>query len=516
MSSLSVFPPPPVEGEITLCEFNAKLIAESSETAKLSKYVPATQGLNYPCIGTNTESIRTSKSLSKLTDSEWCPFVQTEENTYKKLLNIWHSKGFSEMLLEIKKNKDEVPSWLWHLSGGTSAVLVWFSSFYGKIFPHLNLSREEMICAFSAVSSWENSPVRAFAWHPHVAKFVIAWQDDSVKVHTLSSDVVPLLKHKLQKAVSCVSWRPLSGSVLVVGCDNGLFVWTVDPTSPVVRLGSSSVRHLSYPGHAPVTTVSWSPSGHLLVSGSPADSNLMVWDISLELATPLYRAGGGVTLTAWSPDERNLFAATPSSLFRIWETQTWTCDKWSNLAGTCQAACWSPDGKVLLFSVANEPALYSLQFHDISDKKNSTSMAKGARLAVKCADLTPHTWEMKDESVNIGGFVQSMAWDPLGERLAVIFKGEIKEAQELVAVFKTRLAPTFEIMPCGFVRGPPNTVPELVTFQKNFKKGALLTVCWSDGSVSFIPFLFSPSSLVGSTSNFESGALNFTDGLLSQ
>lgn len=516
MSSLSVFPPPPVEGEITLCEFNAKLIAESSETAKLSKYVPATQGLNYPCIGINTESIRTSKSLSKSTDSEWCPFVQTEENTYKKLLNIWHSKGFSEMLLEIKKNKDEVPSWLWHLSGGTSAVLMWFSSFYGRIFPHLNLSREEMISAFSAVSSWENSPVRAFAWHPHVAKFVIAWQDDSVKVHTLSSDVVPLLKHKLQKAVSCVSWRPLSGSVLVVGCDNGLFVWTVDPTSPVVRLGSSSVRHLSYPGHAPVTTVSWSPSGHLLVSGSPADSNLMVWDISLESATPLYRAGGGVTLTAWSPDERNLFAATPSSLFRIWETQTWTCDKWSNLAGTCQAACWSPDGKVLLFSVANEPALYSLQFHDISDKKNSTSMVKGARLAVKCADLTPHTWEMKDESVNIGGFVQSMAWDPLGERLAVIFKGEIKEAQELVAVFKTRLAPTFEIMPCGFVRGPPNTVPELVTFQKNFKKGALLTVCWSDGSVSFIPFLFSPSSLVGSTSNFESGALNFTDGLLSQ
>ena len=30
--------------------------------------------------------------------------------------------------------------------------------------------------------------------------------------------------------------RPLSGSVLVVGCDNGLFVWTVDPSSPVVRL----------------------------------------------------------------------------------------------------------------------------------------------------------------------------------------------------------------------------------------------------------------------------------------
>ena len=39
--------------------------------------------------------------------------------------------------------------------------------------------------------------------------------------------------------------------------------------------------------------------------------------MALETATPLYRAGGGVTLTAWSPDERNLFAATPSSLFRL-------------------------------------------------------------------------------------------------------------------------------------------------------------------------------------------------------
>lgn len=34
----------------------------------------------------------------------------------------------------------KVPSWLWHLSGGTDAVLTWFSSLYGRIFPHLNVS----------------------------------------------------------------------------------------------------------------------------------------------------------------------------------------------------------------------------------------------------------------------------------------------------------------------------------------------------------------------------------------
>ena len=50
-------------------------------------------------------------------------------------------------------------------------------------------------------------------------------------------------------------------------------------------------------------------------------------------------------------------------------------------------------------------------------------MAKGARLAVRCADLAPHTWETDEGSVRVGGFVRSMAWDPLGERLAIIFKG---------------------------------------------------------------------------------------------
>ena len=50
-------------------------------------------------------------------------------------------------------------------------------------------------------------------------------------------------------------------------------------------------------------------------------------------------------------------------------------------------------------------------------------MAKGARLAVRCADLASYSWDLDEESVAVGGCVRSMAWDPLGERLAVIFKG---------------------------------------------------------------------------------------------
>lgn len=38
----------------------------------------------------------------------------------------------------------------------------------------------------------------------------------------------------LYDCVNCIH-RPLSASVLAVGCNTGIFIWTVDPTSPVTR-----------------------------------------------------------------------------------------------------------------------------------------------------------------------------------------------------------------------------------------------------------------------------------------
>lgn len=55
--------------------------------------------------------------------------------------------------------------------------------------------------------------------------------------------------------------------------------------------------------------------------------------------------------------------------------------------------------------------------------ENTQGSSTGAHIAIKCANLTPHFGF--EDSLAVGGVVRSMAWDPLGERLAVIFEGTV-------------------------------------------------------------------------------------------
>lgn len=124
-------------------------------------------------------------------------------------------------------------------------------------------------------------------------------------VRSLSA-TTPTLKHRLQRSVAAVQWKPLCASALAVACQNCLLVWHVDPCSLSTRYvksffypflfpcmcvshgifswstldtsrpSSGCAQVLSHPGHSPVTSIAWSPSGSLLVSASPMDTAMMV------------------------------------------------------------------------------------------------------------------------------------------------------------------------------------------------------------------------------------------------
>ncbi|NXL91652.1 AAAS protein, partial [Alectura lathami] len=175
---------------------------------------------------------------------------------------------------------------------------------------------------------------------------------------------------------------------------------------------------------------------------------------------------------------------------RVWEAQTWTCEKWPTIRGRCQTGCWSPDGSRLLFAVLGEPVIYSLSFSEYRGEMQG--QVGGSKTASIVADLSETTFETLYGEERIGGAVRSMAWDPTGERLAVIIRGDPSAAgsQTVVAVFRTRNSPVFELLPCGFLRGEQGAEPQLIAFHPCFQKGALLTVCWSTGTISHIPFFF--------------------------
>lgn len=49
------------------------------------------------------------------------------------------------------------------------------------------------------------------------------------------SATVPSLKHRLQRNVAAMAWKPLCASILAVACQSCVLVWHLDPTSLSTR-----------------------------------------------------------------------------------------------------------------------------------------------------------------------------------------------------------------------------------------------------------------------------------------
>ncbi|XP_048343458.1 aladin [Sphaerodactylus townsendi] len=307
----------------------------------------------------------------------------------------------------------------------------------------------------------------------------------------MSCATVPILKHRLQRNVASLAWKPLCAFILAVACHSCVLLWHLDPTSLSTRPSSGCAHVLSHPGHCPVTSLAWAPSGGLLLSASPIDTAMLVWDVATESCVQLqWFGGGGVTYLAWSTDGSKVLAATPSAVFRVWEVQMWTCEKWPTIRGPCRTGCWSPDGSRLLFTVQGESLIYSLSFLEYSGEHQGR--VGGSKTASIVADLSETTIETLYGPERIGGEVHSMVWDPSGERLAAVITGS-SNCRTVIAVFRTRNSPVFELLPCGFLQREVGAQPQLIAFHPCFKKGAVLTVCWSTGKVSHIPFFFGSS-----------------------
>ncbi|CAA6657018.1 unnamed protein product [Spirodela intermedia] len=358
---------------------------------------------------------------------------------------------------------------------------------------------------------------RGVSWHPH--KHILAFISGNNQVTIRDYDDSEskescVLVSESQKEIKSLEWRPNSGRTLSVACKGGICIWSASflgnassvrpgavPHGGAISRGSgvrwSLVDFLHSPSGEHVTALSWSPTGRYpincilrnvrlsfwasltsltyLASASCESSSFMIWDVAQGVGTPIRRGLGGISMLKWSPTGDYFFTAKFDGTFYLWETNTWTSERWSSTGGNVSGAAWDPNGRMILISFSESVTLASIHF---SSRPPSLD-----------AHLVPV--ELPDFVATGSHGIESIAWDALGERLAFSFRGCDDLHRGLVAVYDIRRGPLISASLVGFIRGPgENPKPLAFAFNDRFRQGPLLSVCWSSGWCCTYPLIF--------------------------
>ena len=255
----------------------------------------------------------------------------------------------------------------------------------------------------------------------------------------------------------------------------------MDPNSLITRPLSQATQ-LKYGNHFPVSSLDWSENGCLLATASINDTDILIWDVDQNRHTPLKRVGPPCALIKFSPDGSRLCSTTVGKVFRVWQTNKWTPERWTIEHGIIQSIAWSNCGTQLLFVSSDEQFLYCLSF--IEEQVFTTTSAPKSALPI--ADLSKITIDHND----VGGRPQSLAWCPQNQYLAITFKDT-----SAIAIFHTSVTKNgVNITPSCFLTGIGVEYASYICFQENNMKSTIdkpknvLTIGWSSGRIQYFPF----------------------------
>lgn len=480
MTSKVHFPSPPPYNCYTTCERNAQLLFV--EAAMPREEEPEFEDIN--CTSEKSRFVR-SRELTNAV------FLENAESLKLRLIQAWSKHGFTGLLVELTSLKQKTSSPAFHLISKWATVSLSFCRWLKS--PHLAMPTDVLINDFSSTRQWKESYVRCLAWHPHCDKIAIAIKDDEILVKNyLCTKDIQTLKHPNQKGIASIAWRPFSATTLAVACHSCLLIWNPSPSTASVKSAlSQTAQVLVKSGHCPLSSVAWDPHGNLLLTCSPVDNAVVVWNVDLEEHQAIMKVGcGGFINAHFSPDSLKLMTTCSSPCFKLFECLSWQCETWGNLLGRCQSYCWSPDGSTLLFTTSDDPTIYSIVFLP-SDIENTLKSVKPPKPVI---DLN---FFQETTEICVGGTVQCLSWDPHGERLAVMFKGS---SANLIALFQTKWMPTFEAIPRGLIKGKADEIPVCMAFKPTFAHGSLLTIAWSSGRVSHMPLFYTPRKILQTNS----------------
>ncbi|CAL8131694.1 unnamed protein product [Orchesella dallaii] len=496
LPTLELFPRIPRPGHITVAESHSELhelpsTVENPATGRgfypeIVRYIAVDGNQLTSRLPFKIPSIRMSNNKASL-------LVVKNQGVPKAVWDAWWEnglRGVHSCLLDVEnsENVGANAKMLIKALAGITAMCLQLSDAPSKllvsVFPHMEWRSENVNEEFSHVRGWQQSWIRAIAWHSTASYLALALNDDTIRISVVGSDVVPMLRCQQQKNISCAAWRPFVLSELAVGCEDCVIIWHLT-SSVSMKPGKDKTIVLKAFGHGPVNSVEYSSTGSYLLSSSAKDSSIYVWDTVQWDKAPLRRIGsGGIPLALWSPKSNRILAASPDKTFWVWENKEyWQSKRWVTPKDMIEAASWDPSGSVLLFATSG--FIYGI-FFELSpiDRfvAQTDSIVKPVYNIEECHVLD-HDGNL---SYKVGGKVRQMDWDKSGHRLAIMF-----DDSEMVAVFRVHHQSRGEFLaPLGFIKGHSDEYPLTIAFQKEFSEGANLTIAWSSGRIQYFPMIF--------------------------